>query len=115
MIQKFFITTIALLFISLGISAQKIDSKKYINRVHKEYVEKLQLNQDQNKKLKDILKEYNPKIQQLIKKKRSNTEINRMIKLSIGEIYGILKPEQVKKFNQIRKDVEPLKKYRFDS
>jgi septal ring factor EnvC (AmiA/AmiB activator) len=112
MYQKFLVPFVFFLLVSTAVSAQKIDRKKYINKAHKAYVEKLQLNEDQSKKMKDNLNDYNPKIQDLINKKSSHHQINRMIKTSIRDIYQILTPEQITLFNKIRLEIEPLKKYR---
>lgn len=92
-----------------------MNSRKHINKVHKEYVKKLKLDTKQSDDFKNILKIYNPKIQELINQKSSHHKINRMIKTSIMEIYKVLKPEQFPIFNKIRLQVEPLKKYRFKS
>lgn len=114
MIKKLLISTVFFLFVSTTMFAQKIDRKKYINKVHKEYVEKLQLNEDQSIKMKDILEDYNPKIQKLIDNKSSDIEFNRMVKISIGEIYKILNRKQHVIYFKVRFEVEPQKKYRFD-
>jgi septal ring factor EnvC (AmiA/AmiB activator) len=103
-----------LLLFSVSMPAQKIDSKKYIKKVHKEYTEQLKLNEAQRKEFKKIIEEYNPKIKKLIDQNSSIHKINRMIKTSIAETYKVLNSEQIKKFNEIRLKIEPLKKYRFD-
>ena len=92
-----------------------MDSRRFIKKAHKEYVEKLELNTKQSDDLKKILNTYNPKIQILINQKSSHHKINRMIKTSIMEIYKILKPEQFPVFNKIRLQIEPSKKYRLKS
>ena len=114
MINKFLTLSIVLVMTITSVLAQKIDRKKYINKVHKEYVKQLQLDEDQSAKLKVILQEYNPKIQKLIDEKSSNVDFNRMVKMSIGEVYGILNKKQHAIYFKIRFEVEPLKKYRFD-
>lgn len=108
-----------LLFIFLFISsasiyAQKIDSEKYIRRVHNEYIENLKMNDSQSKSFKKILEEYNPKINKLIDDKANNEDINRMIKISIGKIYKVLNSDQRKLFRKIKDRIEPKKKYKFD-
>ena len=113
--NKLYSTLLILLFISLNVYSQKMDSKRFINKIHKEYVEKLELNDKQSTAFKNILKKYNPEIKKLIDKKSKNTEINRMIKLSNSEIHQILTPIQLTKYNELKLKLEPLKKYRFGS
>jgi ABC-type transporter MlaC component len=114
MIRKFLLTILLCFSISSYLWSQKIDSKKYINKVQKEYTKQLQLDENQSKKIKQILEEYNAKIQKLIDEKSSNENFNRMVKMSIGDIYSILNREQHAVFFKIKFKVEPLKKYRFN-
>ena len=60
MFQKIFPSVFFLLFFVVSIQAQKIGNKKYINEVHKVYSDKLQLNKIQHKKFKEVLKKFNP-------------------------------------------------------
>ena len=103
------------LFISLVSYSQEMGSRKFINKVHQEYVEKLELNANQSTDFKKILKTYNSKIQKLISTKKKNIEINKMIKLNDLEIYKILNQSQFNKYKELKLQLEPLKKYRFDS
>ena len=93
MIKKFFPFLLLLLF-SLISHSQEFDSKKHINKVHKEYVEKLKLDATQSKKFKKILKKHNPILKDLFDNKSSKKEINNQIKLMDLEVYQLVSKEQ---------------------
>jgi polyhydroxyalkanoate synthesis regulator phasin len=103
------------LFLSLNIYSQEIDSKKFINKIHKEYVEKLELNTKQSTDFKKVLKKYNSEIKKLIAKKSKTSEINKMIKLNDLAIYKILTRVQFAQYKTLKSKLEPLKKYRFET
>tara|TARA_R110000787_G_scaffold124838_1_gene235882 strand:- start:1530 stop:1829 length:300 start_codon:yes stop_codon:yes gene_type:complete len=99
----------------MNLYSQEIDSRKFINKIHKEYVEKLELNTKQNISLKKVLKKYNLEIKKLIDKGSENVEINKKIKLNDLAVYKILSQVQFAKYKELKSKLEPLKKYRFDS
>ncbi len=113
--RKHLFTLFIALFLSINLYSQEIDSKKFINKVHKEYVEKLELNTKQSIALKKILKKYNLEIKKLIDQNSKNIEINKKIKLNDLAIYKILTSVQFAKYKELKSKLEPLKKYRFDS
>ena len=94
--------------------AQEMNSKKYLKRVYNEYVEKLQLNKEQSKKMKSILKENNAILEKLIKEKKSKQEINKQLKLNDLAVYKILSKVQFVEYKKLKEKVEPKKKYRFE-
>ena len=114
MFQKIFPSVFFLLFFVVSIQAQKIGNKKYINEVHKVYSDKLQLNKIQHKKFKEVLKKFNPIIAELIDKKSSDGEINKLLKIIDLEIYKFLDPKQFKRYKKLKKKLEPQKEYRID-
>ena len=113
--NKLIFTLFIALFLSINLYSQEIDSEKFINKVHKEYVEKLELNTKQSIALKKILKKYNLEIKKLIDQNSKNIEINKKIKLNDLAIYKILTSVQFAKYKELKSKLEPLKKYRFDS
>ncbi len=103
------------LFLSFNLYSQEMDSRKFINKVHKQYVEKLSLTKEQSIDFKKALKKYNPEIKKLVAKKSNTTEINKMIKLNDLAIYKILTQKQFAKYKELKSKLEPLKKYRFET
>lgn len=106
-------TIIFLLFFSFSIQGQEVDSRKHINKVHKEYVSKLKLDSNQSKEFKSILKKYNPIIKDLIDKKSSKQEINNQIKLLDLAVYKLVNKEQFAEYKKIKLKLESFKKYQF--
>ncbi|MEQ6122608.1 hypothetical protein AAON49_00215 [Pseudotenacibaculum sp. MALMAid0570] len=101
------------LFVWTSIYAQEIDDKKYINKIHKEYVEKLGLNNNQTKGFKSILKKHNAILKTLLEQKKDTREINKQIKLLDLEVYKILTREQFSEYKRIKLQLEDYKKYRY--
>lgn len=110
-------TTLLLLIFflgSFGLSAQTLSSKSYLKKTFTTYSKELQLTPEKAKQFKDILKRYNKKIEKIIKKGVSKTEHNKLMKSHDLAIYNILNREQFAKYNALKKELEPLKKYRHD-
>lgn len=109
-------TIICLVSLAIStVSAQEMDTKKFINKVHKQYVQKLELTPKQSVDFKKILNKYNPEIKKLIDEKVKNSEINKRLKLNDLAIYKILTSVQFAKYKELKSKLEPLKKYHFDS
>ena len=112
MCKKIFIIFIFIFFISNRNYAQRIDSKKHINKIHKLYKNELNLNTIQSEKFKNILLKYNPIIKKLIDTKSTNIEINKQAKLESLEIYDIINREQYAKYKNLKQVIEDYKSYR---
>lgn len=112
MLKKNIIIFIFIFFSIYKNYAQKIDSKKHINKIHKLYENELNLNTIQSKKFKNILLKYNPIIKKLIDIKSNDIEINKQTKLESLEIYDIINREQFSKYKKIKQSIEEYKKYR---
>lgn len=110
--NRLLVTLVTLLFFSIGLHAQKFDSKKFINSIHKKYETELKLNKKQSIAFKKVLKAYNPEIKKLISKKVTSREFNKKIKLHDLEIYKILTSEQFANYKKIKIDLEEYKKYK---
>lgn len=113
MIRKLLTPVAFLLLFSLSSYAQEIDSRKYINKVHKNYIEKLELTESQSKKFKSILKKFNPILKELLEQKSNKVEINKQIKLMDLEVYGILNQKQFSDYKRVKLELESYKKYQF--
>lgn len=110
-------TTLLLLIFFLGsfsLSAQSLGSKSYLNTTFVSYNKELQLSPEKAKQFKDILKQYNKKFAKLIKQRASKNEYNNLIKLHDLAIFKIFDRDQFAKYKVLRKELEPLKKYRYD-
>lgn len=110
-------TTLLLLIFflgSFGLSAQSLGSKSYLNKTFATYNTELQLTPEKAKQFKDILKRFNKKIEKLVRKGVSKNEHNKLIKLHDLAIYELLNREQFAKYKALKKELEPLKKYRYD-
>lgn len=110
--NRFIAPLIILLFFSLNIQAQKFETKKYINTIHKKYVIKLKLDKKQSVAFKKVLKTYNPEIKKLISNKVSSVDFNKKIKLHDLEIYKILTADQFAIYKKIKIEIEEYKKYK---
>jgi len=115
MLKKLILSLFFILFISISGYSQDIDSKKHINKIHKEYVEKLNLDKKQSIDFKKILKKYNPLLKKNIALKKKFNDLNEIIKLNDLEVYNILNQSQFAKYKELKLTLEPLKKYRFES
>lgn len=113
MMRKLLTPIAFLLLFSLGLHAQEIDSRKYINQIHKDYTEKLQLDASQSKKFKAVLKKHNPILKELLDKKSDKTQINKQIKLMDLEVFNILNKKQFADYKRIKPELESFKKYQF--
>tara|TARA_B100000780_G_C20653942_1_gene260469 strand:+ start:132 stop:470 length:339 start_codon:yes stop_codon:yes gene_type:complete len=111
MLKKILITA-SLIFIGVNITAQEIDSKKNINKVHKQYKKELKLTKIQSKNFKLILSQQNPKLNKLIDNKAPKIKINKQIKIESLEIFKILTRKQFSKYKELKKVLEEYKKYR---
>lgn len=111
--MKRFLPFLLLLLFSFFAHSQEFDNKKHINKVHKEYVNKLKLDATQSKKFKTILKKYNPILKDLFDKKSSKNEVNSQIKLMDLEVYKLLSKEQFSKYKKVKLELESFKKYKF--
>ena len=111
--NKKFATILFLLFFSFSIQGQEVDSRKYINKVHKKYVSKLKLDSNQSKEFKTILKKYNPIIKDLIDKKSSKKKINSQIKLMDLAVYKLVNKEQFTEYKKIKLKLETFKNNKF--
>jgi len=109
--SRFIVPLIILLFFSLNIQAQKFESKKYINKIHKKYETELKLDKKQSIAFKKVLKTYNPQIKKLISNKVSSRDFNKKIKLHDLEIYKILTANQFTIYKKIKIELEEYKKY----
>ena len=110
--NRLIVSLVTLLFFSIGLHAQKFDSKKFINAIHKKYEVTLKLNKKQSIAFKNVLKTYNPQIKKLISNKASTREFNKKIKLHDLEIYKILTAKQFANYKKIKIDLEEYKKYK---
>lgn len=110
--NRFIVSLVILLFFSQNLLAQKFDSKKHINAIHKKYEAELQLDKKQSIAFKKVLKAYNPEIKKMISKKVSAREFNKKIKLHDLEVYNILTKEQFATYKKIRAVLEEYKNYK---
>ncbi|MBL4605593.1 MAG: hypothetical protein JKY02_08035 [Flavobacteriaceae bacterium] len=110
--NRFIASLIFLLFFSLTLQAQKFDTKKYINSIHKKYEVALQLDKKQSKAFKRVLKTYNPEIKKLLSEKVTSREFNKKVKLHDLEVYRILTAEQFAIYKKIKIVLEEYKKYK---